>query len=773
MTPKATEELIGTVAGERTRRDDWVLLMLRDGSTISGIAEPGSVRAGAAYRFFGRWREHPRFGRGFEFVGHVEHREPGRAGVVEYLTRNCQGVGKALAGRVWDAYGEEAVERLRTDPEAVAAEIRTFPLHVALAAAETLKAKAATESAQIELIELFSGRGMPRSLVATLLEVYGPSAPRRVRDNPYALMQFRGVGFTRADQLYLDLGHSVGRLKRQSLCAWHALESDNEGHTWFPRAKIEEGLREKIGPRLADPARAIDLAVRAGVLATRRDHEGTAWYAPADRARAEQTVRDRLVALSMAPENHWPRGIAGVSEHQADGVYRATLGPVGLLTGSPGTGKTYTLAALIRAVLEQHPDAKGIDAIQRERDEDRDRYGITATPRRYRPIYVCAPTGKAAVRATEALAKNGLDELKARTIHSTLGVCPEGDGFSFLHTAANPLEPGFLIVDEVSMLDTALAASLFSACPVGMHVLLVGDPHQLAPVGHGAPLRDMIAAGLPTGTLTEIQRNAGDIVRVCAALKDGRHFRPPAKLNLPEGNLVHREVADPKAAVAELLAEIRRLKADPTIDVARDVQILVSLNGKSPVSRTELNKVLQPVLSPFGSPPEGMRFNDGDKIICLKNSTFGIAADAPDWDEEEDKDREAKAWVANGEIGFVESAQKSWVIATFEQPARRVVIPTRGEAAGDIDLAYAITTHKSQGSEWPIAIVMIDGSSGGRWIGSRELIYTAISRAKRWCLTIGERHAVDMQTLKIAIRIRKTFLAEGIREAVEAATEGI
>src|SRR4030095_542560 len=182
-----------------------------------------------------------------------------------------------------------------------------------------------------------------------------------------------------------------------------------------------------------------------------------------------------------------PFRMSDLSRHQQEQLARATAGPLGALIGSPGTGKTYSVAALIRALA--------------------DRYGLESTG-------ICAPTGKAATRVTAAIQRYGVD-LTATTIHRLLRVRHRHghvDRFRFEHDEDNPLAYRFIVIDESSMLDTDLAASLFSACAPGTHVLLVGDPYQLPPVGHGVPLRDLLQAQLPQGELIEIQRNAGLIV---------------------------------------------------------------------------------------------------------------------------------------------------------------------------------------------------------------------------------------------------------------------
>ena len=798
MSPSNSKELVGTFAGERTRRGDWFIGYLREGTTIVGTAEQAEIQKGRCYRFFGRTVKHERYGLQFNFTGFIEHRAPGKAGVVEYLTRNCPGIGPKIADQLFEKFGERAVEELRTNHAGCVDAIPKLAMDVAESAAEILKGLEKFEASKIELMEMFGRRGFPKNAADLAIKKWGPSAARLIRRNPYLTMKLPRVGFTRADELYLDLDGNPQRLKRQALCAWHALESDPEGHTWFPASKIAEHLKAKIGGAVAQPIKATKLAVRAGLLSVHQDESSRTYYANRSRADNEATVAAKLLELRTTT-NQWPHNVEGVSEHQAGGLYDATLEPVGILGGSPGTGKTFTLAALIKRIMAADNTAKGWDEIQDEaNDSIRNAFddmadgGSFINPElirariasKYTPIYTCAPTGKAAVRASESLVKNGIS-LKARTIHSTLGVVPIGgeseaeDRWAFRYNARNKLPAGYLIIDEASMLDTDLAASLLSACPVGMHVLFVGDVNQLAPVGHGAPLRDMIAAGVSCGTLTEIRRNSGTIVRVCAEIKNGRRFDPAKKLELPTANLIHAEANTEDLQLKTLMGTLEEIRKSANVDLLRDVQILCTLNKKSKVSRTELNKLLQPLLNSANA-VEGQKWWFGDKVICLKNSTLAAAdgicesndLSADDKGGNSKDDATAFHWIANGEIGFIEDVQSSFVVVRFSGPDRLVKIPAKGEDC-PIDHGYAITCHKSQGSEWPVVLMLVDGSSGGNWIGCRELIYTAISRARDWCMTIGERRTIDKQCRKVSLRVRKTFLAEKTSRAMEELLVGM
>lgn len=388
------------------------------------------------------------------------------------------------------------------------------------------------------------------------------------------------------------------------------------------------------------------------------------------------------------------------------------------------------------------------------------------------------------MRCTAAMQRYGLT-LEAMTVHRLLQVTRngyDGKGWGFAFNRACPLPFRVVVVDEVSMLDVDTAAALFDAFAPGTHVLLVGDPYQLPPVGHGAPLRDMIAAGMPYGELTEIQRNSGDGVLLCRELKHGRRYWASnddgGTIDVAAGrNVRHFETRSGAQSAKMLSLMLASLPAG--ISPLWDVQVLVTLNDKSEVSRRVLNERLQEQLNPHGETVPGNRFRVGDKVICTSNTLLPLVVDSLPDDlmiselegEPGEPEEEQKEFVANGEIGQVISVEPKRMTVAFDCPARTVLVPmgkpsgSSGDSGEDsqgckFDLAYAITVHKSQGSQWPITITMVDGSGGANWIGSRELYYTALSRFEKLSVTIGSRVVIDRHCRKVALKERKTFLRE-------------
>ena len=776
------------------------LLKQKAGVIVKAESCPeGELVQGLSYRFYGRWIEHDKHGRQFVAKTYVRVQPHGRAGVIRYLTTTCagHGVGEATAKKLWDRFGGDAVRILREDPEVAAAAVgmQHFTDEKAAAASVVLKGESALEAVHIDLIDLLGGRGFPRDVAKQSVAEWGNKAAVLIRRNPYLLMRFPRTGFLRCDQLYLDQGGRPAALKRQALAAWHAIAKDSDGHTWFRPDVAEYGIRGRVSGAEVEPLAALKLAKRAKMLAVHRNGDDIPWLAEAKKAENEQTVADYVRAMMVGP-NQWPevgggtcprcngggfcgygtgygdvcdecggRGKDGpgldVSEHQAMELEKALRSPIALFGGSPGTGKTYSAARLIGRII----DLCGCDQVA-----------------------VCAPTGKAAVRITEALAGYEIT-LTATTIHRLLGVASRsaGEGWGFQHDETNPLDRKYIIVDESSMIDTNLMASLLRACPTGAHVLLVGDVNQLPPVGHGAPLRDMLAAGVPAGELTKIERNWGTIVQACADIRDGKRWQTVDVLDPDAGkNLKLLPAANSAAAVETIVATILKIRDSQLYDPIWGVQVICAVNQKSELSRRALNKRLQAELNPAGERCGSNPFRVGDKIVCLKNSLMPICEDAP---LEYNRDAaDNKVFTANGELGRVVEVAEKLTTVSMDAPKRLIKIPRGAEGGSkddaketdangqeqddsaststgcNWDLAYAISCHKSQGSEWPCVIVALDEYPGARRICDRSWLYTAISRAKNVCLMVGKRSTADEMCMTQSIRRRKTFLKELIQE---------
>lgn len=732
------------------------ILALTDGKSIIVDAASTEFVRGQKYRFLGRWEEGKR-GPQFKASTFVRDEPHSRTGLTKYLSDVCEGVGQKLASRLWDLYGSDAVRMLREDPERVAAD-KVMSLDSARDAARDLARFAGLEKTRIDLFTLFAGRGFPGKLVEHAIARWGARAPEVIRRCAFRMLtgHLPGCGWKRCDKLFLDLGGTRTRLKRQTLAGWNALREDRTGSTWVPALTVVNAITDAV-PGAADPVKAVKLGIRGGLLRVRRNGDER-WVAVAHHAQAEQRIADNIARLSKFT-SLWPtdlptsstEGDGLPSAHQAEQVLLATSA-IGCFTGGPGTGKTHSLSFVLKSVIGAFGEQS---------------------------VAVAAPTGKAAVRATESLAARGIG-IRATTIHSFLEIGRnghDGAGWGFNRNRDNPVSQRFVIVDESSMIDTNLMADLLDACADGTQVLFVGDPFQLPPVGHGAPLRDMLRAGLAQGNLTEVRRNAGAIVRACDAIKAGTRPEFADHFDLDAADPINLRFIECRPS--ETLDVVEKvLRAVTRFDPVWESQILVATNDKSDVSRKAVNDRFGKVLNPDGRRVSEIPFAVGDKVICLKNSKIRPAVcttvlPTPAQLEHSGNyraDPDAGAFVANGEVGRVTAVGPTGMVVTIGD--KSVWVPKAkkrtdddeqereesGGAMGDWDHAWGITTHKSQGGEWPLVIVIADKAGGS--VADRNWWYTAISRAKTACLVVGDRGAFESQCKRQSIAQRKTFLTE-------------
>jgi len=572
---------------------------------IKGQIFPGQLVRNLTYRFYGLLKTHDKYGKQFCFDSFVAEKPSGEDATVAYLCQ-CKGIGPVAARRIYQVYGDDSVKTLREFPIEVFSKVDRLSKEVALTASEFLKKSEKTERSRIDLFSLLKGKGFPKKVIDKALDEYGAEAATIIARNPYCLMRFKGCGFLKTDKMYLDLGLNPSKMKRQALCAWHAISRQSGGDTWFRFFEVQNNIRKNISSVTVDVERAMQLAVRSKML-SEKFHQGQRWVAEYNRDQQEQKIAD----LIDEARREFKDGIAsilwsgiadqlvGISDHQRENARLATSGFIGVLAGRPGTGKTFTAARIVQLLAQQF----GQDHIA-----------------------IAAPTGKAAVRVTAAMEAVGLG-LRATTLHSLLEF--RGDGFGF--NRSRPLPFKFVVVDESSMIDTAMMKNLLEARAEGAHILFIGDCNQLAPVGHGAPLRDMIAAKVTHGELREIQRNSGRIVKACGEIIDRSRLVTSEKLNLTDGEnliLIERENAesqiDTLAAVMQKYQREFEEGKDGAFDPIWDIQVVVAVNKKSELGRKPLNLKLQELLNPNGRRAANNPFRVGDKIICNTNGQYKL-----------------------------------------------------------------------------------------------------------------------------------------------------
>ena len=390
-----------------------------------------------------------------------------------------------------------------------------------------------------------------------------------------------------------------------------------------------------------------------------------------------------------------------LTDEQQSAIKMTMDNPVSILTGGPGSGKTMTCKKIIQAAQNN-------------------KYSIN----------LCAPSGKAARRMSEATGWN------ASTIHKLLEAQMNNGEFIFACGRTNPLKSDLIICDETSMVSSDLMASLLNAVENRTKILFVGDQDQLPSISAGAVLRDFLASKIiPHVNLSKIHRNSGDIVKACHKIKHGSSYTPSATLDLKTGlNLRHIEISSPAKIVKVIEDIIVNRMPERGYDPIWDVQVLCPTNKKTAMSCKGINEILQNSLNKNG-PQEKTIFRAGDKVIQTKNKEI---------------DGE---YIVNGDIGQVVNIDKKGLKVKFFDPDRIVNI---SKTVNNLLMAYAITGHRFQGSEAPVIIIPVHKSFS--FLVNRPWIYTAISRAQKICITIGQFSAIEKAIRKEDANVRVTRL---------------
>jgi exodeoxyribonuclease V alpha subunit len=536
-------------------------------------------------------------------------------------------------------------------------------------------------------------------LVKRIHQYYGDGAHRIVRERPYELTSVFGVGFEIADRIARAVGIPGDSSDRMRAAILHTLvKAEQDGSTCLPAALLLRRTRELLGTE-APPALLRDL-IESGDLVAVPDRADT-WIYRAPIAALEGELADRVRALLAAPSSSRlaapdapPAGVLDegheLAPEQWTGVRGAFAHRLSVITGGPGTGKTASI--------------RMIGAIAR---------------RQRASVILAAPTGRAAVRMKEA---TGLD---AATVHSVLGWVP-GQGPT--HDEDSPLDGDLLIVDEASMANLELLVTLLRAVGPDMHVVLVGDADQLAPVGAGKPFAELVAsAAVPAARLERIFRQAAGsmIVQGAHAIRGGQ----PPRFERLEGmrhDLFLIERADPVAARAEIVSLVAdRLPRHYELDPMADMQVFAPVY-RGEVGIDALNRDLRAALNPEGAPAAGGRLRIGDKLMLtgrnlhdlgLMNGTILRLVEERGGDDEDD---------GGGEL-LVAAEQR-----LFHLPR---------DEADQLRLAYACSVHKGQGIELPVAIVVAHPAAGAFFL-RREMLYTAITRATVATVIVGTREVI-------------------------------
>ena len=687
-----------------------VLKGVKDEDELTCVGTFPVITQGASIEAKGSFIQHPVYGKQFQAVRLTEKMPEDAMAMERYLGSGAiKGIGAALAGRIVRHFGSDTLRIVEEEPERLA-EIKG----ISEKKAHEIAIQIAEKSEMRKVMMFLQKYGISLNLGARIYQKYGDSVYSVLQENPYRLADdISGVGFKIADEIAYRIGiHTDSDYRIKSGLSYTLLQAGGEGHVYLPKEELFKRAEQLLGVDASYMEKhLVDLSMERKII--QKEEKGQVLVYPAQYYYLELNTARMLRELDIdcpEDEERVERRISQIQketgtvldEMQEKAVKEAAGHGLLVLTGGPGTGKTTTINAIIRFF-----ESEGAE------------------------LRLAAPTGRAAKRMTEATG------YEAQTIHRMLELTGmpeddrEGQPVHFERNAENPLEADVIIIDEMSMVDIHLMHSLLMAVTAGTRLILVGDENQLPSVGPGNVLRDIIRSGqFPVVELTKIFRQASESDIVVNAHKINRGEQ--VEINNKSRDFFFLKRYDADIIIRVVIALIQEKLPKYVEAKPFEIQVLTPMR-KGLLGVERLNQILQRYLNPPDPSKKEKEigqglFREGDKVMQIRNNyqlewevrgRYGIPVDKG-------------VGVFNGDTGIIRMINEFAELAEVEFEDGRYAQYTFKQL-DELELAYAVTIHKSQGSEYPAVIIPI--LSGPRMLMNRNLLYTAVTRARK-CVTV-------------------------------------
>ncbi len=691
------------------------------------------VSEGECLELSGEYTTHPSYGRQFKAASFQVKPPEDMVSVERYLASGAiKGIGAALAARIVRKFREDTIRIIEEEPERLA-EVKGISQRKAMEIAEQAEGKRELRQAMIFLQQY----GISQTLAAKIYKAYGQELYGILKENPYRLADdIQGVGFRIADEIASRIGiHTDSDFRIRSGILYTLVQASSEGHTCLPAELLAQRASELLGvaPEHIEK-HYMDLAI-AGKLMI-KEGEGRHSIFAAPYYYMEVNTASMLKGLDVSydvPEPEIRARIQRIEQDtgmvldglQAEAVKEAVTNGLMVITGGPGTGKTTTINTIIR-----YFELEGMD------------------------IFLGAPTGRAAKRMSETTG------FEARTIHRMLELNGGAEGnVGFERNEKNPLETDVIIIDEMSMVDISLMHALLKAVAAGTRLILVGDVNQLPSVGPGSVLKDMIESGqFHVVRLNKIFRQAAQSDIIVNAHKINRGENVSLDNKSMDFFFLKRFDAN---VIISIVIQLIQQKLPKFVDAEPfDIQVLTPMR-KGLLGVERLNGILQQYLNPPGQGKAEREhgdivFREGDKVMQVKNnyqleweirSKYGLVIDKG-------------MGIFNGDTGIIKSISAYQEIMSVEFDEGRTV-EYSFKQLDELELAYAITIHKSQGSEYPAVVIPL--LTGPRMLMNRNLLYTAVTRAKKCVTLVGNDATFQGMIANVSEQKRYTGLKDRLR----------